>query len=196
MTGDRLIRVATALVVVAVASFAAVVSFSHIYDLGRVHGQSGTAARLLPLSVDGLILAASLVLLHEARNGRSAPGLARFALWLGVGGTIAANGAYGWPYGPVGVVLSTWPGAAFVIAVELVMLLVRRARGTVPGTVPGPPAELNGHAEAAAELFATELAAGKVPGIRRIRREMHLGQPRASQVRDYLAAVAGERGQS
>jgi hypothetical protein len=45
MTGARLILAATALVVVA---FAAVVSFSHIYDLGRLHGQSGTAARLLP----------------------------------------------------------------------------------------------------------------------------------------------------
>jgi hypothetical protein len=40
---------------------------------------------------------------------------------MGVGGTIATNGAYGWPYGPVDVVLSTWPGAAFVLAVELVM---------------------------------------------------------------------------
>jgi hypothetical protein len=31
-------------------------------------GQDGTVARLLPLSVDGLILAASLALLHEARS--------------------------------------------------------------------------------------------------------------------------------
>ncbi len=60
MTGDRVIRFATAVVVCAVAAFAAVVSYSHIYGLGRAHGQDGTAARLLPLSVDGLILAASL----------------------------------------------------------------------------------------------------------------------------------------
>jgi hypothetical protein len=53
------IRFATAAVVCAVAAFAAVVSYSHIYGLGRVHGQDGAAARLLPLSVDGLILAAS-----------------------------------------------------------------------------------------------------------------------------------------
>jgi hypothetical protein len=51
VTGDLVIRSATAAVVCAVAD-----------------GQDGTAARLLPLSVDGLILAASLVLLHEARN--------------------------------------------------------------------------------------------------------------------------------
>src|SRR5258707_7108875 len=76
MQGDRSIRAATAGVVLAVAGFAAVVSYSHIYDLARAHGQTGTAARLLPLSVDGLILAASLVLLHEARNRRPAPALA------------------------------------------------------------------------------------------------------------------------
>jgi hypothetical protein len=70
MTGDRLIRATTAAVVTCVAAFAAAVSYSHIYDLGRAHGQSGTAARLLPLSVDGLILVGSLVLLHEARNRR------------------------------------------------------------------------------------------------------------------------------
>lgn len=38
MTDDRLIWAATAIVVIAVAAFAAVVSFTHIYDLGRAHG--------------------------------------------------------------------------------------------------------------------------------------------------------------
>ena len=47
MTGDRVIRFTTAAVVCAVAAFAAVVSYSHIYGLGRAHGQDGTAARLL-----------------------------------------------------------------------------------------------------------------------------------------------------
>jgi len=38
MTGDRLIRAATTAVVTAVAAFAAVVSYSHVFDLGRLHG--------------------------------------------------------------------------------------------------------------------------------------------------------------
>jgi hypothetical protein len=211
MTGDRAIRAATAAVVTAVAAFAAIVSFSHIYDLGRVHGQSGTAARLLPLAVDGLILAASLVLLHEARNGRPAPALARFALWLGVGGTIAANGAYGWPYGPVGVVLSTWPGASFVIAVEMLMGLVRRSRAVPPSApVPVPasalasasvalvsaPAPVNGTrtrkavTEADAERrYAPDLESGRTPSARRIRAEMHVGQARAAEIRAHLESV-------
>lgn len=57
---------------------------------------------LLPLSVDGLILAASLVLLHEARNGRGAPALARLMLWLCIGATVGANIAYGAGFGLLG----------------------------------------------------------------------------------------------
>jgi Protein of unknown function (DUF2637) len=59
--GDTVIRVLAAVVVLAVAAFAAVVSYLHVFDLSTHHGQSGTAARLLPLSVDGLIAAASLL---------------------------------------------------------------------------------------------------------------------------------------
>ncbi len=147
VTGDRLIRAATAAVVVAVAGFAAAVSYAHIYDLGRAHGQSGAAARLLPLSVDGLILAASLVLLHEARNGRGAPVLARVMLWLGISATVGANAAYGAPFGALGVLVSTWPAAAFVGAAEMVMLLVRRSRATggleAAGSAPPVPADVN-----------------------------------------------------
>ena len=128
MTGDRVIRFTTAAVVCAVAAFAAVVTYSHIYGLGRAHGQDGTAARLLPLSVDGLILAASLVLLHEARNDRDAPALARLMLWLGIGATIGANIAYGAGYGLLGALISAWPAVAFIGAVEIAMQQVRRAR--------------------------------------------------------------------
>ena len=76
---------------------ASAVASSHLRKLPEgatpltVH--AGTAARLLPLSVDGLILAASLVLLHEARNDRDAPGLARLMLWLGNGHMPAAKEA-------------------------------------------------------------------------------------------------------
>jgi hypothetical protein len=113
VSGDRVIRFATAAVVCAVAGFAAVVSYSHIYGLGRAHGQDGTAARLLPLSVDGLIVAASLVLLHGARNDRDAPALARLMLWFGISATIGANIAYGAGYGLLGALISAWPAVAF-----------------------------------------------------------------------------------
>jgi hypothetical protein len=59
VTGDRAVRAGAAIVVLAVAAFAAVISYSHIYDLGLAHGQEGVAVWLLPLSVDGLIVATS-----------------------------------------------------------------------------------------------------------------------------------------
>jgi len=200
MPADRLIRVCTAAVVTAVAGFAAVVSYSHIYDLGRAHGgQAGIAPRLLPLSVDGLILAASLVMLHDARSGRRPAVLARCMLVLGVGATIAANVAYGAAYGLAGAVIWAWPAVAFIGSAEMVMGMVRRAgTGTgVPGSLAAAPAgaaAANGqpHPEAT-RLFAADIAAGTVPSIRRIRDELHCGQPRAERVRAYLAALAEAR---
>ena len=70
------------------------------------------------------------------------------------------------------------------------MLVIRSAAAPAPGepgTVPAPPAGLNGHGREAAERFAEELARGEVPGVRRIRRALKVGQPRAQQVREYLA---------
>ena len=99
------------------------------------------AARLLPLSVDGLILAASLVLLHEARDDRDAPRLARLMLWLGIAATIGANVAYGAGYGLLGALISAWPAVAFIGAVEIAMQLVRRSRGPqAAASVPDRPA--------------------------------------------------------
>jgi Protein of unknown function (DUF2637) len=169
VNGDKLIRAAMSAVVVAVAGFAAVVSYSHIYGLGRAHGQVGAAARLLPLSVDGLIVAASLVLLHEARNGRAAPGLARVMLWLGIAATVGANVAFGARFGVPGAVISAWPAVSFIGAVEMAMTLVRRARGTraaanMPAAVavqsPMPPVVPGDVREAVVAAYAASLAAG------------------------------------
>ena len=65
MTG-RLIRITTALAVVAVAGVAAIISYQHAYELVRSHGESGATARLAPFTVDGLILAASMVMMDAA----------------------------------------------------------------------------------------------------------------------------------
>lgn len=133
--GDTVIRTLTAFVVLAVAAFAAVVSYSHIFDLGVHHGQSGTAARLLPLSVDGLIAAASLVMLHAARNKLPVPLLSRLMLALGVGATVAANVAYGLPFGWLSAVVSAWPAAAFVGSVEMAIRFVSDARSVATAGV-------------------------------------------------------------
>src|SRR5258706_14676130 len=92
-----------------VAAIAAVVSFLHIKDLALAHGQGQLAAMLLPISVDGMITAASLALLYAARAGLPSPWLGRVMLGLGVAATIAANAVEGASGGAVGVMVSAWP---------------------------------------------------------------------------------------
>ncbi len=191
MSGDRLIRFATAAVVCAVAGFAAVVSYSHIYDLGHAHGQDGTAARLLPLSVDGLILAASLVLLHEARNGRGAPALARLMLWLGIGATVGANIAYGAAFGLLGALISAWPAVAFIGAVEIAMQQVRRSRAPQAATIAPAAPEVPGDAEQAVRAaYAASVAAGQPLSQRAMAERFGLSRRKVSQLMTTAAVEA------
>jgi hypothetical protein len=97
---DRLIRITTALAVVIVATVAAVISYRHAYELVRTNGESGAAARLVPFTVDGLIWAASMVILDASRRKQSVPTLAKWSLGVGITATIGANVAHGLTHGP------------------------------------------------------------------------------------------------
>jgi hypothetical protein len=123
---DWWIRAAAVTSVLGVAGFAAAVSYSHIRNFAEQNGTTHDDAQMLPLSVDGLIVAGSLVMLHEARAGRPAPPLARCMLWLGIGATVAANIAYGIHFGWKGAVVSAWPAVAFIGSAEMIMSLFRR----------------------------------------------------------------------
>ena len=126
-----------------------------------------------------------MVLLNAARRGLDRPTLAYVALGLGIAATLAANIAAGLAYGAVGAIVAAWPAPALVISYELLMLVIRSSVAPVPG-VPDEFASLNGHAAAAAELFAADLEAGRVPGIRAIRSGLQVSQDKASQVQAYL----------
>jgi hypothetical protein len=73
---DRVIRWSTALAMVGVAAIA-VVSYQHASALVREHGEFGWTGRLIPLTVDGLIYASSMVMLDSARRG-GVPGCRRW----------------------------------------------------------------------------------------------------------------------
>jgi hypothetical protein len=119
---------------VGVAGFAFTVSYTHIYDLGAAHGGSVLVDRMLPLSVDLLIVVASLVVLRQSRGPRPDTNLARWlprgVMWAGIVATVAANVAYGIQFGIFGAVVWGWPGAAFVGVVEMIMITVRPAPQT------------------------------------------------------------------
>jgi hypothetical protein len=92
---DRLIRITTALAVATVAAVAAVISYRHAFELVSAHGESGLTARLVPFTVDGLILAASMLILDASRQNQPVPRLARWCLGAGIVATIGANVAHG-----------------------------------------------------------------------------------------------------
>jgi hypothetical protein len=102
--------------------------------------------------------------------------------------------AHGLGHGPVGAAVAAWPAVALVGSYELFMTIIRGTRQPddrvsaaerVPGAVSGTdPLRVQ-----AAEVFAADVAAGRLPSIRAIRSRLHVGQPRAQQVRAYLDAL-------
>ncbi len=189
---DRVIRWSTAGAVIGVAAIAAVVSYEHAGDLVRAHGETGWTARLIPLTVDGLIYASSMVMLDSARRGIRVPALARWLLGLGIIATLAANIAHGLGHGLVGAAVGAWPAIALVGSYELLMMVIRNSQGAVKD------ASETGHdtdplQERAFELFAGQLSADRIPSVRTIRAELHVGQPRAQRLRDYLAEASTRR---
>jgi hypothetical protein len=121
----RLIRITTATAVAAVAAVAAVISYRHACELAGTHGETGLTARLLPFTVDGLILAASMLILDANRRRRPVPPLARWCLGAGILATIGANLAHGLGHGPIGALVSAWPALALAGSFELLMTLIR-----------------------------------------------------------------------
>jgi len=80
---------------------------------------------MVPLTVDELIYARSMVMLDSARRKTPVPALARWLLGLGVAVTLAANVAHGLGHGPVGAAVAAWPAVALVGSYELLMMVIR-----------------------------------------------------------------------
>jgi hypothetical protein len=176
---DRVIRWTTAGAVIGVAAVAAVASYEHAYAVVRGHGETGWTARLVPLTVDGLIYASSMVLLDSARRKVPVPTLARWLLSPGIAATLAANVAHGLGHGAVGAVVAAWPAVALVGSYELLMVIIRSAQ--MPAKMPGVAGLADRIADSdalqvkAAQVFAGELAADRVPSVRAIRARLPIG---------------------
>lgn len=133
--GDTWIRIGAVIVVLGLTAVAFWVSYRHLYDLAMAHGEQADTARLFPLTIDGVIITASLILLYCARWRIAVPLLARAGLWSGILATLAANAAHGWEHGWTGRLISAAPAAALVLAYELLMWLIRTAKKATPDEV-------------------------------------------------------------
>ena len=90
--------------------------------------------------------------------------------------------------------MAAWSAVPLVGAYELLMMIFRSAQTSALTSYAhedvfsaDPPGQR------AAAVFATELAADRVPSIRATRAELRIGQPRAQRLRDYLAVGTTRR---
>jgi hypothetical protein len=142
---DRWIRWTTIGCVAPLALIAGTVSYLHMRLLVELHGQPGWLTALTPLSVDGMIVAASTTLLADSRSGRVGGALPWALLVTGSIASLAANVAVAQP-SLIGRVIAAWPWFALTASYELLTRQVRRnSAGTdsagkrPPRTVSPPP---------------------------------------------------------
>jgi Protein of unknown function (DUF2637) len=134
---DRWIRRTTIGCVALLAVIAGTISFMHMHLLVEMRGQPGWVAALTPLSVDGMIVAASTTLLAESRSGGRGGFLPWALLVVGSVTSLAANVAVAEPT-VTGTVIAAWPSFALIASYELLMWHVRRAAdASVPRQRPG-----------------------------------------------------------
>lgn len=194
---DRLIRITTALAVLTVAVIAAIISYRHAFELVRSHGESGATARLVPFTVDGLIWAASMVILDATRRNRPVPPLAGWSLGIGIVATIGANLAHGLGHGPIGALVSAWPAVALVGSYELCMLVIRPVQAhlhepavsgaqnaVAPAKIQGAPAEST-HAPPLEQAVRERHQAGT--SQRAISRELNIDRRKVKRIIDQSA---------
>lgn len=108
-----------------VAVVAAVVSYSHMHDVAE-HAGEGWRAWIEPLSVDGLLVGASLVV-----SIRPKAWLAWVAVAVGILVSLAANLAAAQP-DLVSRLVAAWPAVALALSYETLLTLVRHGRGKTP----------------------------------------------------------------
>ena len=144
MTGRAVgwIRWTTTGCVALLALIAGTVSYLHMHRLVALHGQPGWVASLTPLSVDGMIVAASATLLAESRAGRRGAALPWALLVAGSVASLAANVAVAEPT-LTGRIIAAWPSFALTASFELLTRQVRRSAPAGDGQ--GPAAGLTVH---------------------------------------------------
>lgn len=123
-----LIVVFTMLALTAVIAVAAAISYSHMFDWAKLNGEPEWRARLSPLSVDGALFAASLVMYADARMRNRPDRLAYLTVIAGIGWSVLANMNHDWKDPIAAKAIAAWPPLALAVTIELVLRFVRRLR--------------------------------------------------------------------
>jgi hypothetical protein len=130
---DVVIRRTSSATVCFLAAVAGVVSYGHMHTLALRYGEQPWTAALLPLSVDGMIIAASL--LSDSRHGRRGGVLPWALLVIASGASLAANVAVAHPV-LISWIISAWPPFALIGAYEMLMRQIRQSVASRPHADP------------------------------------------------------------
>jgi hypothetical protein len=123
-------RLAFGLSFVTVAGAAAVTSYAHMRDVAILGHQPPALAAVLPLSVDGLLVIASLAMAEDKAQNRHPRTWARVAFWFGAVISLAANIASTAVHhggDPLSIGVSAWPPLALLV-VTLIMARPGKAK--------------------------------------------------------------------
>jgi hypothetical protein len=112
------VRAARMVSTAAVASIAAWSSYSHMVHVALRYGERPEVAYVLPISVDGMLLVASTVMVDDKRASGVVRWSARVAFTAGVAASVAANIAAAQP--TLGArIVAAWPAVALLLVVEM-----------------------------------------------------------------------------
>jgi hypothetical protein len=136
-----------------VAGIAAWSSYRHMVTVALNVGEQPQVAYVLPLSVDGMLVVASVAMVDDRRSGRTVRWSARLAFAVGVLASLAANVSAAHP--SIGArIVAAWPALALLLTVELL------SRAGKPMSAAKAAAQVAA-AQAAAQAAAALAAVGK-----------------------------------
>ena len=124
---DTCIRAAAGVTVAGLAGIAGAIIYSHMRVLAAAHGETGWQGHAFPLSVDGIEIVASLVLLADRRTGERSGWLPWAALAAGTTASLVANVAAAGA-DLIGRVVAGWPAFALLVAVKLLSAILEHRR--------------------------------------------------------------------
>jgi len=138
MNITRFTRNASAAVVAGIAGYA---SYWHQVDVAIRAGEHAPLPHVIPLSVDGMLIVASIVMVDDRQQGRRPRMSARIGFGLGILASVSANVAAAQPT-MLGRTVAAWPAIALLLVVEMLSrkgrLIAERLGITVQPTVVAP----------------------------------------------------------
>ena len=122
MNLTRFARNTSAAVVAGIAGYA---SYWHQVAVAIRAGERAEIAHVIPLSVDGMLVVASIVMVDDRQMGRKPRWSARIAFLVGTVATVGANVAGAHPT-VLGRTVAAWPALALLLVVEMLSRKGRR----------------------------------------------------------------------